>query len=76
MTSGGMMMRESRWHDLWLLITGRQRRTEPEAAVEVALRDSDLAFGGLTGPINCGLEAERREGRPLRRRRLREPAGF
>ncbi|MGR9245233.1 hypothetical protein [Rhizobium leguminosarum] len=76
MTSGGMMMRESRWHDLWLLITGRQRLTEPEAAVEVALRDSDLAFGGLPGPMTYGLEAERREGRPLRRGQLREPVGF
>ncbi|OAV50333.1 hypothetical protein A6U98_23120 [Rhizobium sp. WYCCWR10014] len=76
MTIEGMMMRESRWHDLWLFITVRQRRTEPEAAVEVALQDSDLAFGGLPGPMTYGLEAERREGRPLRRRRLREPAGF
>ncbi|WP_244956092.1 hypothetical protein [Rhizobium changzhiense] len=70
----GTMMRERRWHDLWVAITGRQRRTEPEAAVEVALRDSDLAvFGGQT---TYGLEADRREGRPLRRRRLREPVGF
>ncbi|MBB4442129.1 MULTISPECIES: hypothetical protein [Rhizobium] len=72
----GTMMRERRWHDLWLFITVRQRRTEPEAAVEVALQDSDLAFGGLTGPMTYGLESERREGRPLRRRQLREPAGF
>ncbi|WP_245487053.1 hypothetical protein [Rhizobium leguminosarum] len=45
MMIGGTMMRQRRWHDLWLVITGRQRRGEPEAAVEVALRDSDLAFG-------------------------------
>ncbi|WP_245498924.1 hypothetical protein [Rhizobium leguminosarum] len=45
MTIGGTIMRGRGWHDLWLAITGRQRRTEPEAAVEVALRDSDLAFG-------------------------------
>ncbi|WP_246799861.1 hypothetical protein [Rhizobium indicum] len=73
----GTMMREHGWYDLWLAITGRQRRTEPEAAVEVALRDSDLAaFGGLPGQTTYGLDAERREGRPLRRRRLREPVGF
>ncbi|MFW8645745.1 hypothetical protein ACOJBO_40050 [Rhizobium beringeri] len=42
------MMGERRWHDLWLVITGRLRRSEPEAAVEVALRDSDLAFGVST----------------------------
>ncbi|WP_245462665.1 MULTISPECIES: hypothetical protein [Rhizobium] len=76
MTIGGTMMRERRWHDLWLVITGRLRRTEPEAAVEVALRDSDLAFGGLPGPMTYGLEADRREGRPLRRRQPREPVGF
>ncbi|WP_246697968.1 hypothetical protein [Rhizobium sp. WYCCWR 11128] len=72
----GTMMREHRWHDLWLVITGRQRRTEPEAAVEVALRDSDLAFGGFDGLMTYGLEADRREGRPLRRRQPREPVGF
>lgn len=73
----GTMMHEHGWYDLWLAITGRRRRTEPEAAVEVALRDSDLAaFGGFDGPMAYGLEAERREGRPLRRRRLREPVGF
>ncbi|MEI1252346.1 hypothetical protein [Rhizobium aouanii] len=45
--------------------------------MEVALRDSDLAvFGGFDGPMTYRLEAERREGRPLRRRRLREPVGF
>ncbi|MBX4862303.1 hypothetical protein G9X64_00275 [Rhizobium sophorae] len=76
MTIGGTMMREHRWHDLWLAITGRQRRTEPEATVEVALQDSDLAFGSFDGPMTYGLEADRREGRPLRRRRLREPIGF
>ncbi|MGR9210609.1 hypothetical protein ACU8KG_05390 [Rhizobium leguminosarum] len=76
MTIGGTMMRGRGWHDLWLAITGRQRRTEPEAAVEVALRDSDLAFGGLPGPITYGLEADRREGRPFRRRQPREPVGF
>ncbi|WP_260682915.1 hypothetical protein [Rhizobium laguerreae] len=54
----------------------RRRRAEPEPAVEVALRDSDLAFGGFDGPMTYGLEAERREGRPSRRRRLREPVGF
>ncbi len=71
------MMRERGWYDLWLAITGQQRRTEPEAAVKVALRDSDLAvLGGFDGPMTYRLEAERREGRPLRRRRLREPVGF
>ncbi|MGO6817948.1 hypothetical protein ACCS67_24065 [Rhizobium brockwellii] len=69
-------MRQRRWDDLWLVITGRQRRAEPKAAVEVALRDSYLAFGGLPGPMTYGLEADRREGRPLRRRQLREPVGF
>ncbi|MBB4507779.1 hypothetical protein ACC713_17765 [Rhizobium johnstonii] len=73
MTIGGTMMRQRRWHDLWLVITGRQRRGEPEAAVEVALRDSDLAFDGQ---MTYGLDADRREGRPLRRRRPREPVGF
>ncbi|NZD59946.1 hypothetical protein HX900_02250 [Rhizobium sp. WYCCWR 11290] len=76
MSMMGTMMREHRWHDLWLAITGRQRRTEPEATVEVALQDSDLAFGSLPGAMTYGLEADRREGRPLRRRRLREPVGF
>ncbi|MBY5387943.1 hypothetical protein ACC754_08655 [Rhizobium johnstonii] len=73
MTIGGTMMRQRRWHDLWLVITGRQRRGEPEAVVEVALRDSDLAFDGQ---MTYGLDADRREGRPLRRRRPREPVGF
>ncbi|MGR9503116.1 hypothetical protein [Rhizobium leguminosarum] len=76
MTIGGTMMRGRGWHDLWLAITGRQRRAEPEAAVEVALRDSDLAFGGLPGQMTYGLEADRREGRLLRRRQPREPVGF
>ncbi|MBY5313893.1 hypothetical protein GR210_06405 [Rhizobium leguminosarum] len=75
MTIGGTMMRERRWQDLWLVIMGWQRRTEPEATVEVALRDSDIAFGGYDGPITYGLEADRREGRPLGRGRLREPVG-
>ncbi|MFF0948655.1 hypothetical protein ACFYE9_13550 [Rhizobium leguminosarum] len=76
-TMVGAMIRQRGWHDLWLAITGRrQRRAEPEAAVEVALRDSDLAFGGYDGPMTYGLEADRREGRPLRRRQPREPAGF
>ncbi|MBY5771602.1 hypothetical protein HFN63_15995 [Rhizobium leguminosarum] len=76
MTIGGTMMRERGWHDLWLVITGRQRRGEPEAAVEVALRDSDLAFGSFDGPMTYGLEADRREGRPSGRRQPREPIGF
>ncbi|MBN9984116.1 hypothetical protein HFO68_02410 [Rhizobium laguerreae] len=74
MTVMGALPRRRGWHDLRLAITGRQRRGEPE---EVALRDSDLAvFGGFDGPMTYRLEAERREGRPLRRRRLREPVGF
>ncbi|MBY5561870.1 hypothetical protein HFO59_15380 [Rhizobium leguminosarum] len=76
MTEMGALPRRRGWHDLWLAITGRQRRGEPESAVEVALRDSDLAFGGLPGPMTYGLEADRREGRPLRRSQLREPVGF
>ena len=75
-TMMGVVTREHGWHDLWLVITGRQRRTEPEATVEVALRDSDLAFGGLPGQMTYGLEADRREGRLLRRRQPREPVGF
>ncbi|MBY5841263.1 hypothetical protein J3P71_07960 [Rhizobium leguminosarum] len=77
MTVMGALPRRRGWDDLWLAITGRQRRAAPEAAVEVALRDSDLAvFGCFDGPVTYGLEVERREGRPLRRRRLREPIGF
>ncbi|UTS92537.1 hypothetical protein [Rhizobium anhuiense] len=72
-TMMGVVTREHGWHDLWLAITGRHRRPEPEAAVEVALRDSDLAFDGQ---VTSGLQAERREGRSSRRRRLREPVGF
>lgn len=75
MTIGGTMMRtvtrERGWYDLWLAMTGRQRRTEPEAAVEVALRDSDLAFGSFDGQVTSGLE-----GRSLGGGRLREPADF
>ncbi|MBY5738816.1 hypothetical protein [Rhizobium leguminosarum] len=76
MTVIGALPGRRGWHDLWLAITGRRRHAEPEPAVEVALRDSDLAFGGFDGPMTYGLEAERREGRPSRRRRLREPVGF
>ncbi|MBY5702673.1 hypothetical protein HFO38_08040 [Rhizobium leguminosarum] len=77
MTEMGALPRRRGWHDLWLAITGRQRRAAPEPVVEVALRDSDLAvFGGFDGPMTYRLAAERREGRPLRRRRLREPVGF
>ena len=72
-TMMGVVTREHGWHDLWLAITGRHRRPEPEAAVEVALRDSDLAFDGQ---VTSGLQAERREGRSSRRRRLRAPVGF
>jgi hypothetical protein len=75
-TMMGVVTREHGWHDLWLAITGRHRRPEPEAAVEVALCDSDLAFGGFDGQVTYGLEADWREGRSSRRRRLREPVGF
>lgn len=75
-TMMGVVTREHGWHDLWLAITGRHRRPELEAAVEVALRDSDLAFGSFDGQVTSGLQAERREGRSSRRRRLREPVGF
>ncbi|TLX12888.1 hypothetical protein [Rhizobium sp. MHM7A] len=68
----GMVRRERGWRDLWLAITRWRRPAEAEAAVEVALRDIDLAaFGGLDGPIAYGIEADRREGRPSRRQRLR-----
>ncbi|WP_246802077.1 hypothetical protein [Rhizobium leguminosarum] len=64
-TMVGAMIRQRDWHDLLLAITGRrQRRAEPEAAVDVALRDSDLAFGSFDGPMTYGLEADRRGSRP------------
>lgn len=73
----GADTRQHGWYDLWLAVTGRQRHAEPETTVEVALRDTDLAaFGGFDGQIAYGLEADQREGRSSRRRRLREPVGF
>lgn len=65
------------WFDLWLAITGRRRRAEPQINVEVTLRDIDLAaLGGFDGQTAYGLEADRREGRPSQHGRLREPVGF
>lgn len=74
MTMVGAASRRRGWRDLWLAITGRRGRAEPEAIVEVALRDIDLAAFG--GPIAYGLEADRREGKRLRRKPMREPVGF
>ncbi len=73
----GAMTRRHSWRDLWLAITGRQTQAEPEAAVEVALQDMDLAaFEDLDRRMAYGLQADQRKGRPLRRRRLREPVGL
>lgn len=73
----GTVTRQRGWYDLWLAITGWRRRAKPEATVEVALRDTDLAASaGFDGHLAYGLETDRREGRPSRRRRLREPVGF
>ncbi|MGR9169144.1 hypothetical protein [Rhizobium sp. KDH_Rht_773_N] len=76
-TMVGATTRQRSWRDLWLAITGRQTQAEPGAAEEVALLDLDLAaFEGLDGRMAYGLRADQREGRPLRRRRLREFVGF
>ncbi|NKK63231.1 hypothetical protein [Rhizobium leguminosarum] len=72
MTVMDALPRRRGWHDLWLAITGRQRRGEPEAAVEVALRDTDLAAFG--GQMTYGLEAERRR-QPLATPFASYPAG-
>ncbi|MBB4574027.1 hypothetical protein GGI59_001688 [Rhizobium lentis] len=66
MTMVGAESRRRGWRGLWLRITGRRGRAEPEAMVEVALRDIDLAAFG--GPSAYGLEADRREGRRMRRK--------
>lgn len=76
-TMVGAMTRQRNWSDLWLAISGRQTRAEAETAVEVALQDMDLAaFEDLDGRMAYGLQADQREGRPMRRRRLREPVGL
>lgn len=76
-TMVGVMTRQRSWRDLWLAITGRQTQAEPEAAVEVALQDMDLAaFEDLDSRMAYGLRADQRKGRPLWRRRLREPVGL
>ncbi|PDT15292.1 hypothetical protein CO670_19035 [Rhizobium sp. J15] len=74
MTVVGAMSRRRGWRGLWLAITGRRGRAEPEAMVEVALRDIDLAAFG--GPAAYGLEADRQEGRRLRRKPPQGPVGF
>jgi hypothetical protein len=66
------MTRRRGWRELWLAITGRPR-AEP-GVEEVALLDIDIAaFESLGGHLAYGLKADRRAGRALRRRRLREP---
>jgi len=76
-TMVGAMTRQHGWRDLWLAITGRQTQAEQETAVEVALQDMDLAaFEDLDGRMAYGLQADQHKGRPLRRRRLREPVGL
>lgn len=71
------MTRQRSWRDLWLAITGRRLQAETEPAVEVALQDIDLgAFEGLDGRMAYGLQADQRNGRPSRRKRLREPVGL
>ena len=74
MTMVGAVARRRGWRGLWLAIAGRRRRAEAEAMVEVALRDVDLAAFG--GPTAYGLEADRHEGRRLRRKPLRGRVGF
>lgn len=77
MTMVAATTRQRSWRDLWLAITGRHTQAEPEAAVEVALQDMDLAgFEGLDGRMAYGLQADQRKGRPSRRGRLREPVGL
>lgn len=69
------MTRRRGWRELWLAITGRPR-AEP-GVEEVALLDIDIAaFESLGGHLAYGLKADRRAGRALRRRRLREPVGL
>jgi hypothetical protein len=76
-TMVGAMTRRRSWRDLWLAIKGQQTQAEPEAAVEVALQDMDLAaFEDLDRRMAYGLQADQRKARPLRRRRLREPVGL
>lgn len=77
MSMVGTMTRQRSWRDLWLAITGRWTQADAETAVEVALQDMDLAaFEGLDGRMAYGIQADQREGRPLWRRRLREPLGL